>query len=114
MTILVDVYKRALADKSLGVFSRQGFESLSFAYLQHEKALARLAEHLNASLKNISGILLAECAIPPLASTMLANAECSAPTKAFLSQMISSHFHTGCTLVVGNDQTKVQKVSDST
>lgn len=93
MTILVDVYKRALADKSLG----------------HEKALARLSEHLNASLKNISGILLAECNIPPIASTMLANVECSAPTKAFLSQMISSHFHTGCTLVVGNDQTKVKK-----
>lgn len=42
---------------------------------------------------------------------MLANAEFSSSSKSFLSHVLTSHFHTGCTLVIGADALKVQKVS---
>lgn len=50
MTILVEIYKRALADKTLGP----------------EKALILLSDNLNSALKNISGVMSAQFILPPI------------------------------------------------
>jgi len=43
---------------------------------------------------------------------MLANPDFSSSSKSFLTHILTSHFHTGCTLVIGRDALKVQKWID--